>query len=171
LSHFSKEKEVDVPESNPPLNFNAETSNLKEHLLIPQMIEVEEHPYEYLIVKTQEIHFKSFTLNGNEVDAFSVERDLGLCPPMWDYLVNRHDEIRMAYLKAHSYQFPHPYYPLSGPENHPRHFKASWFTQFSSWLEYSPTTDVTYCLLCYLFAMKSVGCLGWDVFITKGFRN
>jgi hypothetical protein len=87
------------------------------------------------------------------------------------YPVNRRDEIRMAYLKARPYQIFRLDYPLSGPKNHPRRFQASWFTQFSSWLEYSPTTDAAYCLPCYLFTMKPVGRLGWDVFITKGFRN
>jgi hypothetical protein len=47
---------------------------------------------------------------------------------MWDYLVNRRDEIRMAYLKAHPYQYFCLDYPLSGPENHPRRFQVSWFT-------------------------------------------
>jgi hypothetical protein len=77
----------------------------------------------------------------------------------------------MAYLKACPYLFFRSKYPLFGLENHPRHFQASWFTQFSSWLEYSPTTNAAYCLLCYLFTMKLVGCLGCDVFTTKGFRN
>jgi hypothetical protein len=77
----------------------------------------------------------------------------------------------MAYLEARPYQFICSDYPLSGPKNHPRHFQASWFTQFSSWLKYSPTTDAAYCLTCYLFTMKPVGRPGWDVFITKRFRN
>jgi hypothetical protein len=96
--------------------------------------------------KTQEIHFKSSTLNVNEVYAFCIERDLGLRPPMWDYPVNRRDEIRMTYLKAYPYQFLRLDYPLSRLENNPYRFQASWFTQFSSWHEYSPTTDAAYCL-------------------------
>jgi hypothetical protein len=98
-------------------------------------------------VEAQEIPFKSSTLNVNEVDAFSIERDLGKRPPMWDYQINRRDEIRMAYLKARPHQHFCPDYPLFGPENHPRRFQASWFTQFSSWLEYSSTLDAAYCLL------------------------
>ena len=35
----------------------------------------EEHHFESLIVETQEIQFKSFTLNVNEVDVYSIERD------------------------------------------------------------------------------------------------
>jgi hypothetical protein len=125
IESFFKRKEVDVPKSNPPLNFNAETSNLKECPLKSQRVEVEEHPYKSLIVKAQEIPFKSSTLNVNEVDAFSIERDPGKRPPMWDYPVNRRDEIRMAYLKAHPYQIFRSDYPFSGPKNHPRHFQAS----------------------------------------------
>jgi hypothetical protein len=87
------------------------------------------------------------------------------------YPVNRRDEIKMAYLKACPYQFLRSKYPLSGPENHPRHFQASWFTQFSSWLEYSLTTNAAYCLSCYLYTMKPVGRLGCDLFTTKGFKN
>jgi hypothetical protein len=167
IESFFKRKEVDVPKSNPPLNFNAETSNFKERPLKSQRVEVEEHSYESLIVEAQEFPFKSFTLNVNEVDAFSIERDLGKRPPMWDYLVNRRDEIRMTYLKARPYQYFRLDYPLSGPKNHPRRFQASWFTQFLYWLEYSPTKDAAYCLPCYLFTMKLVGRLGCDVFITK----
>jgi len=171
IESLFKSKEVDVPESNTPLDFNAKTSNLKEHPLKFQRVEAEKHLYESLIVETQEIPFKSATLNVNEVDAFSIDRDPGLRHLMWDYPVNRCDEIRMAYLKGRPYQFLRSKYPLSRPENHPRRFQASWFTQFSSWLEYSPTTDAVCCLPCYLFTMKLVGRLGCDVFTTKEFRN
>jgi hypothetical protein len=75
IKSFLKKKKVDVPESNPPLNFSAETSNLKERPLKSQRVEVEEHPYESLIVEAQEIPFKSSTLNVNKVYAFSIEWD------------------------------------------------------------------------------------------------
>jgi hypothetical protein len=42
---------------------------------------------------------------------------------MWDYPVNRRDEIRMAYLKARPYQIFCLDYPLSGPKNIPVIFK------------------------------------------------
>lgn len=130
IESFFKRKVVDVPESNTSLDFNAEISNLKEHPVKSRRVETEEHPYESLIVETQEIPFKSSTLNINE--AFSIEQDPRQRPPMWDYLVNRRDEIRMAYLKACPYQFLRSKHPLFGPENHPCRFQASWFTQFSS---------------------------------------
>jgi hypothetical protein len=37
------------------------------------------------ISKSLVIHFKSFTFGANEIDAFSLERDIGLHHPMWDY--------------------------------------------------------------------------------------
>jgi hypothetical protein len=88
IESFFKRKQVGAPEINLPLNFNAETSNLKERHFKSQRVEVEEHHYESLIVEAQEIPFKSTTLNVNEVDAFFVERDLGKRPPMWDYQIN-----------------------------------------------------------------------------------
>ena len=91
---------------------------------------------------------------------------------MWDYPVNQCDEIRRMYLKHGPYQLilQNEKYPLSGPKKHPRCFQASWFTQFS-WLEYSGSKDAAYCLPCYLFSMKTLGRLEWDVFNIKGFRS
>jgi hypothetical protein len=67
--------------SHTPLDFNAETSNPNErHLKSPRVedrIEYEEHPFESPTAETQEIHFKSFTLNANEVDVSFIERDPG----------------------------------------------------------------------------------------------
>jgi hypothetical protein len=78
---FFKRKEANISESNIPLDFTIETSNPNERHLKSLRVEDEEHPFE-----TQEIHFKSSTLNVNQVS--SIERDLGLRPRMWDYLVN-----------------------------------------------------------------------------------
>ena len=69
------------------------------------------------------------------------------------------------------YQIHLSKYPFSGSEKHPRRFQASWFVQFASWLEYSPSNDVAYCLPCYLFTMKASQRSGWDVFTAIGFRN
>jgi hypothetical protein len=79
--------------------------------------------------------------------------------------------MRWAYLKDGPYQLILPNYPSSGPKKHPHRFHASWFTQFSTWLEYSHSKDVAYYLPYYLFTMKVVGRPGWDVFTIKGFRN
>ncbi|XP_059435181.1 uncharacterized protein LOC132168112 [Corylus avellana] len=167
IDSFFKRKEVDILKSNTPLEFNAETSNPNEHHLKSPRVEDEEHPFESPIAETQEIHFKSSKLNVNEVDVSSIERDPGLRPPMWDYPVNRRDEIRRAYLKDGPNRFILTNYPLSGLENHPRCFQASWFTQFP-WLEYSRSKDAAYCLPCYHFTMKRDGRLGWDWLAFQG---
>ena len=169
IDSFFKRKEADISKSHTPLDFNAETSNPNEcHFKSPR-VEDEEHPFESPTAETQEIHFKSSTLNANEVDVSFIERDPRLHPPMWDYPVNQRDEIRRAYLKDGPNRFI-TNYPLSGPESHPRRFQASWFKQFP-WLEYLRSKDAAYCLPFYLFTMKRDGRPGWDVFITKGFRN
>jgi hypothetical protein len=85
---------------------------------------------------------------------------------MWEYPINQLDEIRWAYLKRGSYQLilQKEKYPLFGPKKHPHHFQASWFIQFSTWLEYPPSKDAAYCLPCYLFFYEStwmswMGCI------------
>ncbi|KAG6674257.1 hypothetical protein I3842_15G033100 [Carya illinoinensis] len=60
------------------------------------------------------------------------------------------------------YQIRLSKYPFSGSEKHPRRFQASWFVQFGSWLEYSPSKDAAYCLPCYLFTMKTSQRSRWD---------
>ncbi|KAG7943691.1 hypothetical protein I3843_15G055900, partial [Carya illinoinensis] len=118
-----------------------------------------------------QIYLTSSTLNSKEIDISSLQRDPGLRPPIWDYPVNQRDEIRRAYLKMGPYQIRLSKYPFSGSEKHPRRFQASWFVQFGSWLEYSPSKDAAYCLPCYLFTMKTSQRSGWDVFTVMGFRN
>jgi hypothetical protein len=61
LDPFFKRKKVDISESNTPFDFNVETSNPNERHLKSPRVEDEEHPFESVIVKTQEIHFKSST--------------------------------------------------------------------------------------------------------------
>ncbi|KAG2667400.1 hypothetical protein I3760_15G113100 [Carya illinoinensis] len=61
-----------------------------------------------------------------------------------------------------SYQIRLSKYPFSGSEKHHRRFQASWFVQFGSWLEYSPSKDAAYCLPYYLFTMKASQRSRWD---------
>ena len=68
------------------------------------------------------------------------------------------------------YQIQPSSYPYSS-KKHPRCFQYFWFKQFSSWLEYSPTTDAIYCLPCYLFNMKPNGRPSWNVFTIKEIRS
>ena len=90
IDSFFKRKEANISKSNTPLDFIAEASNPNERHLKSPRVEDEEHPF-----KTKENHFKSSTLNVNEADVSSIERDLGLHPRMWDYLVNQNDEDRL----------------------------------------------------------------------------
>ncbi|KAL7129079.1 hypothetical protein ABFS83_13G039100 [Erythranthe nasuta] len=69
------------------------------------------------------------------------------------------------------YQFYLSNYPFSKNKKYPRKFQYSWFAQFSTWLEYSPTTDVAYCLPYYLFASKPNGPFGANAYTVAGFRN
>jgi hypothetical protein len=95
----------------------------------------------------------------------SVEHDPGK-RSIWSYSPNQVDQIRRAYLKWGSYRIRLEEYPLSSKEDHPRRFQHTWFDIFPYWLEYSPSKDITYCLLlCYLFTKEQ------SVFITTGFRG
>ena len=49
-------------------------------------------------------------------------------------------------------------------------FQASWFKYYSTWLEYSPTKDLAYCLLCFVFHNPN-GVVGQNTFTIGGFRN
>jgi hypothetical protein len=124
-------------------------------------------------VRKHEIHFKSSTLNVDEVDGSSIERDPGLRPLMWEYLVNKRDEIRWVYLKRGPYQLilQKEKYLLFEQKKHLHRFQAFWFTQFSTWLKYSCSKDAAYCLPCYLFFMKTLGHTGCDAFTIKGCRS
>ncbi|KAG7943871.1 hypothetical protein I3843_15G068000 [Carya illinoinensis] len=147
IDSFFKRKEVDLPENSSKL----------------PRIEPEENPdLNSPILESKRIYLTSSTLNSKEIDISSLQRDPGLRPPIWDYPVNQRDEIRRTYLKMGPYQIRLSKYPFSGSEKHPRRFQASWFVQFGSWLEYSPSKDAAYCLPCYLFTMKTSERSGWD---------
>ncbi|KAF5444869.1 hypothetical protein F2P56_033965 [Juglans regia] len=103
------------------------------------------------------------------MDATSLERDPGLRPQIWEFPTNLQDEIRRAYLKAGPYQPKLSEYPFSGIGNQHRRFQFSWFQRYSNWLEYSPSKNAIFCLPCYIFAKKSTGRPGSDVFTIKGF--
>jgi hypothetical protein len=107
------------------------------------------------------------------IDISTLQHDLGLRPQMWEYPVNQQDEIRHAYLKDGSYRFipPDSYgYPFLGKGKNRWRFQSSWYKMFS-WLEYSPTKDVAYCLPCYLFCKKPTGRFGANAFTIDGFCN
>ena len=86
-------------------------------------------------VELEEIHLKFSPLSSNEVDVRILKQELGEHTKMCNYPANIHDKVKHAYLKDKPYQIRLSNYPFSR-EKHPHHFQASWFTQFSSWLEY-----------------------------------
>ncbi|XP_050207299.1 uncharacterized protein LOC126656739 [Mercurialis annua] len=108
--------------------------------------------------------------NSSETDVSSLERDPGLRCPILEYPVTKHDEIRRAYIMLGPYQPILPKYPLSGPTSRPRHFIASWYSKFPSWLEYSPSKDAAFCLPCYIFNKPNKH-FGGNAFTIKGFQN
>jgi len=60
---------------------------------------------------------------------------------------------------------------MSGIGKAQRRFQHTWFSLFSSWLEYSPSEDAAYCLQRYLFSNKPIGRPGSQVFISTSFRS
>ncbi|KAI3465093.1 hypothetical protein Pfo_021756 [Paulownia fortunei] len=87
---------------------------------------------------------------------------------IWDYPVDKRDEIRRVYLIVGPYQG----IPEKSPkyvDKHGRRFLPSWFKLFPNWLEYSTLKNAAYCLPCYLF-VKSSTHYGVNAFITDGFK-
>ena len=99
-------------------------------------------------------------------------RDPRMCKQIWEYDANERDEIRRAYIKLGSYQPKLDENKKTKFGSHSRKFKHSWFAikAFSTWLEYSPSKDATFCLPCFLFD-KPTGNSGSHVFTKDGFRN
>ncbi|XP_061362827.1 uncharacterized protein LOC133306518, partial [Gastrolobium bilobum] len=119
---------------------------------------------------------KSPSIENKEVvkedDLASLERDPALRPPIWKFPINQQDEIRRAYLKLGPFQCKLQNYPFSGLEKNRHHFCSSWFDLFPSWLEYSRTKDVAFCLPCYLFSKPGGnGRFGLSTFVVEGFRS
>ena len=75
-----------------------------------------------------------------------------------------------AYIEKGPYQPVDIDYPYNDDTHH-RRFQPSWFNSHKDWLEYSPSTDVIYCLPCYLFSKKPINHPGSDAFISKSFNN
>ena len=57
-----------------------------------------------------------------------IQRDPGLRQPIWNYPVNKRDEIRQAYLKSGPHRLVLPKYPLTSSKTRPRRFQAKWYT-------------------------------------------
>ncbi|KAL5812369.1 hypothetical protein ACOSQ3_027319 [Xanthoceras sorbifolium] len=102
----------------------------------------------------------------SHTDTPYFERDPGMCIPIWQYPINKQDEVRRVYIDMGPCQ-PIFDYPLSESGNQNRRFQRSWFTKFS-WLEYSIENDRAYCFPCYLFDSSTSQ---YRTFIIEGFNN
>ncbi|GJZ12461.1 zinc finger MYM-type protein 1 [Tanacetum coccineum] len=100
----------------------------------------------------------------------SIQRDPGVRQPIWNYPVNKRDEIRRAYLNVGPHRLMLPKYPSTGSKTHPRHFQAKWYSEYP-WLEYSRVTDRAYCFYCYLFSEEPSANTGQNAFAINGFKN
>lgn len=89
-------------------------------------------------------------VESKEFDTSSLERDPGLQKQIWSYPLSQRDEIRWAYIRFGPYQ-PSPLQSQPLEDKKKRHFLPSWHKLFPDWLEYSPTTNRAYCLVCCLF--------------------
>ena len=99
-----------------------------------------------------------------------IDRDPGTRKQICEFPINKQDEIRRAYLIEGPYQPKDIDYPYND-DTHRRRFQPSWFVSHKDWLEYSPSMDAIYCLPCYLFSKKPIGCPGSDAFISIDFNN
>ena len=112
-----------------------------------------------------EHHSKCSRIQSKEIDC-----DPGSCKQICEFPIDKQDEIRRAYIEKGPYQPEDINYPYND-DTHRRRFQPSWFNSHKDWLVYSPSTDAIYCLPCYLFSKKPIGCPGLDAFISTGFNN
>ena len=106
----------------------------------------------------------------SRIQSEDIDRDPGSRKQICEFLINKQDEIRRAFIEKGPYQPKDIDYPYNNDTHH-RRFQPSWFKSHKDWLEYSPSTDAMYCLPCYLFSKKPIGHPGSDVFISTGFNN
>ncbi|GAA0166480.1 hypothetical protein LIER_21626 [Lithospermum erythrorhizon] len=101
-----------------------------------------------------------------EFDIDAEDCDPSERPQIWEYPVNKRDEIRRKYINRGPCRVPMKEYPASGPSSHLRKFQESWFVTHP-WLEYSKAKDATFCLPCFLFNRPE----NPKIFTITGFRN
>ena len=111
--------------------------------------------------------------NSREVNSAELipPSDPALRQPILNYNPNERDRIRRIYLtngpcQPCNHEFPQTY--VGGAM---RRFNPAWFTQYSTWLEYSIDQDAAFCLCCYLFRPENLGSGGNTNSVGEGFRN
>ena len=106
-----------------------------------------------------------------EVDVANLPTNLGLRIKISNYHPNERDPIRRHYLQNKPCQPVDHDFPRSQFGKTKRRFNPLWFQEYPSWLEYSITKDVAYCLYCYLVRPDTGDQGGGDSFEIEGFRN
>jgi hypothetical protein len=137
LDSFLKRKEASKSEANTPLDRPLATN-------IDAPV-IDEHPS-----KCPRTQLK-------EIDATSLEPNIGLRPQIWEFPINLQDEIQHAYIKASLCQPKLSEFPFSSEGKNCRRFQHSWYKKYSTWLEYLKSKDAIFCLQCYVFAKKPTG--------------
>ena len=62
-------------------------------------------------------------------------------------------------------------FPQRQCESNKQKFQATWFNEYSNWLEYNIEKDAAYDLYCYLFKSEHGNQGGGDPFIIEGFTK
>ncbi|XP_026416975.1 zinc finger MYM-type protein 5-like [Papaver somniferum] len=107
----------------------------------------------------------------DEFSVWNLQSDPAMRKPILSYHPNDQDKIRRAHMKMGPCQpknFPFPQ-KLMGKKN--RRFNEACFLKHGSWLEYSISKDVVFCLPCYLFRNYVTGKGGSDAFVNACFSN
>ncbi|XP_057990626.1 uncharacterized protein LOC131173002 [Hevea brasiliensis] len=91
-----------------------------------------------------------------EVNIENIPSDPGLRPNIMSYPPNIRNQVYRACLLKGPCQPRHHKYPQKVDETQKWRFIASWFDEFSSWLEYSIEKDAAYCLYCIFLQLGVV---------------
>ncbi|XP_074283689.1 uncharacterized protein LOC141608225 [Silene latifolia] len=111
----------------------------------------------------------SIVLRLSETEIASLPHDPGLRKRISDYHPNDKEIVQREYIRRGPCQ-PKDYdFPQKLMSKSERKFKAEWFKNFESWLEYSQAKDVAFCFVCYLF--KKDNAVGGDAFVSNGFKT
>ncbi|PIN08128.1 Tam3-transposase (Ac family) [Handroanthus impetiginosus] len=105
------------------------------------------------------------------VDVNSLKADPAERLAILKYNPNDRDTVRRAYIQKVPCQPRNHNFPQTEMSGALRRFNFKWFNDYPDWLEYSVSSDATFCLPCYLFKDEDVHQRGGDVFSSRGFRS
>ena len=174
LLSFYKRKD-DKSESGETSTFIPDVSKLDEDERRPTKVQVVEiegvQPSSRVQRVVVEHSSKAQEVAHMEVDVTSsFECDPGKRIAIYEYPLNKHDEVRVAYLRMGPCRPTHEKekdYPVTIFGKQGRRFNANWYKLFP-WLEYSLHKDRAYCFYCFLFETNPPK---HPVFTIDGFQN